>query len=60
MTTETESRLYRDLVEWYPLLTPVGDYVEEAAFPFDHSLNCAGGHDVFLGLRPDLGQGPGT
>ena len=25
-------RLYRDLAEWYPLLTPVGDYVEEAAF----------------------------
>jgi len=25
-------RLYGDLAEWYPLLTPVGDYVEEAAF----------------------------
>jgi SAM-dependent methyltransferase len=25
-------RLYRDLAEWYPLLTPVGDYAEEAAF----------------------------
>lgn len=25
-------RLYRDLANWYPLLTPVGDYVEEAAF----------------------------
>ncbi len=25
-------RLYRDLAEWYPLLTPVDDYVEEAAF----------------------------
>lgn len=25
-------RLYRDLSEWYPLLTPVGDYAEEAAF----------------------------
>jgi SAM-dependent methyltransferase len=24
--------LYRDLAEWYPLLTPVGDYAEEAAF----------------------------
>ena len=32
MTTENEPKLYRDLVEWYPLLTPVGDYVEEAAF----------------------------
>lgn len=27
-----ELRLYHDLAEWYPLLTPVGDYVEEAAF----------------------------
>ena len=25
-------RLYRDLADWYPLLTPVADYVEEAAF----------------------------
>lgn len=25
-------RLYRDLADWYPLLTPVGDYAEGAAF----------------------------
>jgi SAM-dependent methyltransferase len=25
-------RLYGDLAEWYPLLTPVGDYAEEADF----------------------------
>lgn len=25
-------KLYRDLAEWYPLLTPVDDYAEEAAF----------------------------
>jgi len=25
-------RLYRDLADWYPLLTPGADYVEEAAF----------------------------
>jgi SAM-dependent methyltransferase len=25
-------RLYRDLADWFPLLTPVGDYAEEAAF----------------------------
>jgi SAM-dependent methyltransferase len=25
-------RLYRELAAWYPLLTPVGDYAEEAAF----------------------------
>lgn len=25
-------RLYRDLADWYPLLTPVDDYAEEAAF----------------------------
>lgn len=31
--TSTETpRLYRDLADWYPLLTPVGDYAEEAAF----------------------------
>ncbi|MCK6682194.1 MAG: class I SAM-dependent methyltransferase [Thermoanaerobaculia bacterium] len=29
---EAQPRLYRDLADWYPLLTPVGDYVEEAAF----------------------------
>jgi len=25
-------RLYRELADWYPLLSPAGDYVEEAAF----------------------------
>ncbi|MBP7431000.1 MAG: class I SAM-dependent methyltransferase [Candidatus Hydrogenedentes bacterium] len=25
-------RLYRELADWYPLLTPVGDYAEEATF----------------------------
>lgn len=25
-------RLYQDLAEWYPLLTPVADYAEESAF----------------------------
>lgn len=29
---DASPRLYRDLAEWYPLLTPVVDYVEEAAF----------------------------
>ncbi len=29
---EEVPRLYRDLANWYPLLTPVGDYAEEAAF----------------------------
>jgi len=38
MTIENETtsaqtiRLYRDLADWYPLLTPVGDYAEEAGF----------------------------
>ncbi|HSW38469.1 MAG TPA: class I SAM-dependent methyltransferase [Acidobacteriota bacterium] len=36
MKNETTSsqplRLYRDLADWYPLLTPVADYAEEAAF----------------------------
>jgi SAM-dependent methyltransferase len=32
-TTSSQAlRLYRELADWYPLLTPVGDYVEEAAF----------------------------
>lgn len=30
-TTNQAPRLYRDLVDWYPLLTPVEDYAEEAA-----------------------------
>ncbi len=30
--SDPSPRLYRDLAGWYPLLTPVGDYVEEAAF----------------------------
>jgi len=36
MKNETNSSqipaLYRELADWYPLLTPVGDYAEEAAF----------------------------
>jgi len=32
-TTSSQAlRLYRDLADWYPLLTPVGDYAEEATF----------------------------
>ncbi|GEO82948.1 class I SAM-dependent methyltransferase [Pararhodospirillum oryzae] len=31
-TSGQRLRLYRDLADWYPLLTPVGDYAEEAAF----------------------------
>ncbi len=32
-TTSSQTlRLYRDLADWYPLLTPVGDYAEEATF----------------------------
>src|SRR5512145_2183826 len=31
-TSEPQPRLYRDLTDWYPLLTPVADYAEEAAF----------------------------
>ncbi len=32
MTPNRPLRLYRDLADWYPLLTPVGDYAEQAAF----------------------------
>jgi SAM-dependent methyltransferase len=52
-------RLYRDLAEWYPLLTPVADYAEEAAFYLrlfeKHcrlqprtllDLGCGGGHNA--------------
>jgi|LDZT01.1.fsa_nt_gi SAM-dependent methyltransferase len=31
-TSSQPLRLYRDLADWYPLLTPVGNYAEEAAF----------------------------
>lgn len=32
-TTSSQAlRLYRDLADWYPILTPAGDYAEEAAF----------------------------
>ena len=49
-------RLYRDLAEWFPLLTPVGDYEDEAAF-------CRRLFDAH-GKRPlrtllDLGSGGG-
>ena len=30
--SENQPRLYRELADWYPLLTPVGDYAEEATF----------------------------
>ncbi|HSV99652.1 MAG TPA: class I SAM-dependent methyltransferase [Sedimentisphaerales bacterium] len=32
VTASEPIRLYGDLADWYPLLTPVGDYAEEAAF----------------------------
>lgn len=31
-TSSQVPNLYRDLADWYPLLTPVDDYAEEAAF----------------------------
>lgn len=52
-------KLYRELASWYPLLTPVADYAEEAAFYrrlFEAhcrrpprtllDLGCGGGHNV--------------
>ncbi|MBX3730819.1 MAG: class I SAM-dependent methyltransferase [Candidatus Sumerlaeia bacterium] len=52
-------RLYRDLADWYPLLTPVEDYAEEAGFYrrlFEKhcrrpprtllDLGCGGGHNA--------------
>ncbi len=32
VTASQPIRLYCDLADWYPLLTPVGDYAEEAGF----------------------------
>jgi SAM-dependent methyltransferase len=53
-------RLYRDLAEWFPLLTPVGDYAADAAFYrrlFDQhgrrplrtllDLGSGGGHNAY-------------
>lgn len=49
-------RLYRDLADWYPLLTPVGDYAEEAAF-YRHlfETHCRRSPRTLL----DLGSGGG-
>ena len=57
--TAEQPRLYRDLAEWYPLLTPVEDYREEAAFYLRQftahcrrapasllDLGCGGGHNA--------------
>jgi trans-aconitate methyltransferase len=49
-------RLYRDLAEWYPLLTPVGDYTEEAAF-YRHLFETHGRRRPRTLL--DLGSGGG-
>lgn len=49
-------RLYRDLAEWYPLLTPVEDYAEEAAFYLNQFLaHCSHTPRTLL----DLGSGAG-
>src|SRR5262245_60201718 len=49
-------RIYRDLARWYPLITPPGDYADEA----DHLLRlvdavCEGPSETLL----ELGAGPG-
>jgi SAM-dependent methyltransferase len=49
-------RIYRDLARWYPLMTPAGDYADEAA----HLLRlidavCVGPSETLL----ELGAGPG-
>jgi len=40
---------------WLELVTDAGFKALEV--PFEHSSNCDGGHDLFLGLRPDPGEG---
>lgn len=49
-------RLYHDLADWYPLLTPVDDYAEEAAF-YRHlfQIHCRRPPRTLL----DLGSGGG-
>lgn len=49
-------RLYRDLAEWYPLLTPVEDYAEEADLYRRLFVSHCLRHPVTL---LDLGSGPG-
>lgn len=49
-------RLYRDLADWYPLLTPVADYADEAAFYRSlFETRCAAPPRTLL----DLGSGGG-
>lgn len=51
-----QPRLYRDLTDWYPLLTPVAEYAEETAFYrrlFER--HCQGPPQTLL----DLGSGAG-
>lgn len=49
-------RLYRELADWYPLLTPVDDYAEEAAF-YRYSFENFCQHPPRILL--DLGSGGG-
>jgi hypothetical protein len=52
---EQGPRLYRDLSHWYPLLTPVEDYAEEAAFYrrlFELHCNHVPGHCWTWALAP--------
>ena len=56
-TTDTpDPRLYRDLADWYPLLTPVADYAREAAF-YRHLFEAHGRRPPRTLL--DLGSGGG-
>lgn len=40
---------------WLELIANAG--FKPLAVPFEHSSNCDGGHDVFLGLRPISAEG---
>jgi SAM-dependent methyltransferase len=60
MTTDPGRRLYGDLAEWWPLISPVEDYEEEAAFAAEMlataripvrsvlELGSGGGHNAFF------------
>jgi len=62
-TSNQALRLYRDLADWYPLMTPVEDYAGEAAgnkplaVPFERGSFGCSGREALLGLRPDAACG---
>lgn len=44
-------KLYRELAEWYPLLTPVAGFTASVTRA-ESATEDEAGHDIFVGLRP--------